>query len=276
MSVNKTQIAVLSGAVVLFVLLLFANTTIPANKEKSGMSDHAGNNNAVSINTLLEQAKKALSADQQQTITKLEKNILNAADKKKAFANMVSQWDTLRQPAIAAYYLEQAAIAMPEESNWYKAGNRYYMAGRFAKEAERPTIYLKAIECFEKTLALNAHNIDAKIDMAACYVEGTPEPMKGIGLLREVEQTDSNNVKLQITFAMFSEKSGQWDRAIARFQKVLKIQPDYIEVYPQLANVYEQKGDKVKAIENLEKYASLVDDAAIKNEIQNYINKLKN
>jgi len=100
--------------------------------------------------------------------------------------------------------------------------------------------------------------------------------MKGIGMLKEVEKTDSNNVNLQLNFAFFSEKSGQWDRAIARFQKVLRIKPDFIEAYLHLADAYQQKGDKLKAIESLEKYVTLVDDVTIKTEIQDYINKLKN
>ena len=74
----------------------------------------------------------------------------------------------------------------------------------------------------------------------------------------------------------FSEKSGQWDKAIARFEKVLKIQPDFIEAYLHLADAYQQKGDQQKAIESLEKYVKLVDDITIKSEVQEYINKLKN
>ena len=77
-------------------------------------------------------------------------------------------------------------------------------------------------------------------------------------------------------FGFFSEKSGQWDKAIARFNKVLKIKPDFIEAYLHLADAYEQKGDKTKAIASLEKYSTLVDDPTVKTEVQNYINKLKN
>jgi tetratricopeptide (TPR) repeat protein len=92
--------------------------------------------------------------------------------------------------------------------------------------------------------------------------------------LKEVEKTDSNNVNLQLNFAFFSERSGQWDKAIARFEKVLKIQPDFIEAYLHLADAYEQKGDKANAIKSLEKYKNLVDDVTIKTEVQDYINKL--
>ena len=270
---NKTQIAVISGAVVLIVLLLFANTRLPKKEGKPVMSDHAGSNNT-GTSTLLENAKKALSTDQKLIFEKQEQALKVSPDKKQSFENNVHVWDSLRQPVIAAYYMEQLAISSPTEKNWNEAGNRYYGAARFVKETDKPTLYEKAIECLEKALELNPENIDAKIKLAACYVEGSSEPMKGIGLLREVEKTDSNNVDLQLNFAFFSVKSGQWDKAIARFKKVLILQPDFIEAYLHLADAYEQKGDTLKTIESLEKYISLIDDVTIKSEVQNYINKL--
>jgi tetratricopeptide (TPR) repeat protein len=274
-TVNKKQVAVISGSLILIVLLLFANTRLPKNAEQPPMSDHAGHE-AASMNTMVEAAKGRLNKDQKAAIDKMEEALKTSPDKKSAFENMISMWDSIRQPVIAAYYTEQAALASPVEKNWMEAGNRYYSATRFVPETERPMLYSKAIECFEKALRLNPDNTDAKINLGACYVEGTSEPMKGIGMLKEVEKTDSNNVNLQLNFAFFSEKSGQWDRAIARFEKVLKIQPDFIEAYLHLADAYEQKGDKANAIESLEKYKSLVDDVTIKTEVQDYINKLKN
>ncbi len=274
-SVNKIQIAVIAGSLILFVLLLFANTSIPKKEDAPGMSGHAGNA-AGSISTVVESAKSALTTDQKAKIEKLEGVLKTSTDKKIAFENIIKHWDTLQHPVVGAFLLEQSAMTSPTESNWSDAANHYFKATRFAKEVDKAIVYGKAIECFQKVLDLNPKNVDAKINLGACYVEGSAEPMKGITLLREVEKTDSNNVNLQLNFAFFSEKSGQWDKAISRFQKVLKIQPDYIEAYVQLADAYEQKGDKAKAIENLEKYASLVEDETIKTEVQKYINKLKN
>ena len=159
---------------------------------------------------------------------KLEAAISNATDKKGAYEAIINFYDNARQPILAAYYMEQAAIASPIDSNWTYAGARYYSAIQFSKPTEHPMLYKKAIECFEKTLSINPKNLDARISLAACYVEGSADPMKGIGMLREIEKTDSNNVNLQLNFAFFSERSGQWDKAIARFEKVLKIKPDFI------------------------------------------------
>ena len=272
-SVNKTQIAVIAGSLILIVLLLFANTKLPKNADTPAESEHASHN-TTNWGEIVQTAKGKLTKDQKLTIDKMEEALKSSPDKKTAFENMIGMWDSLRQPVIAAYYMEQAANTSSNEKNWMEAGNRYYTSTRFAPEAERPALFGKAIECFEKTLQLNPNNVEAKISLGSCYVEGSAEPMKGISLLKEVEKTDSNNVNLQLNFAFFSEKSGQWDKAVARFEKVLKIQPDFIEAYLHLADAYQQKGDRANAIKSLEKYKSVVDDVTIKAEVQEYINKL--
>lgn len=274
MKLNKTQIAVVSGALLLVVLLLLANTKL-LPKEEAVLSEHA-NPNTLAFTKMIQGAVDGLGAEDKKVIQKLDEAIKSSADKKIAFENMINMWDSLRNPSVAAYYMEQASEASPTESNWMETANRYYAATRFVGETERPLLFNKAMDCFNHVLELNPKNLDAKINLASCYVEGSPDPMKGIGMLREIEKTDSNNVNLQLNFAFFSERSGQWDKAIARFEKVLKIQPDFIEAYLHLADAYQQKGDKAKAIESLKKYVTLVDDVTIKTEVQDYINKLTN
>lgn len=274
-SVTKKQIAVLAGSLIIVVLLLVANTKLPDNKEDVKTSEHAGPMTADML-SLVENAIKALSVNQKAAVQKLEAATKTAANKKAAYEQLISTWDSLRQPVVAAYYMEKAALDSPVEKNWTEAGNRYYMAVRFVGEAGRQLLYSKAIACFEKALELNPSVVETRISLASCYVEGSSDPMKGIGMLREIEKVDSNNVNLQLNFAFFSEKSGQWDKAIKRFEKVLRIQPDFIEAYLHLADAYKQKGDTQNAIKSLEKYLTLTDDVTIKAEVQNYINQLKN
>lgn len=273
-SVTKTQLAVISGSLLLIVLLFFANTTLPAKKEVAGDSEHAGPPMA-SLESLVDAAGSKLTADQKKQVAEMKTALDNASDKKTAYENIINLWDSLKQPLAAAYYMEKAADASPNEPNRMESANRYYGATRFVEGPEKQLMYQKAIDGYQKVLDINPNNSEAKINLGACYVEGSSDPMKGIGLLREVEKTDSNNVNLQLNFAFFSERSGQWDKAIKRFEKVLAIQPDFIEAYLHLADAYQQMGEKEKAIENLEKYKNAVDDVSIKTEIQDYINKLK-
>ncbi len=273
---RKTQIGLLITAVVLFVLLFLAPKK-HLSKPEAPVDEHAGHDHETeaTIESFLTTATKALSLKEKTNFD----DLVAAAEKSTidtAYIPVIEFWDRLRRPDFASYYAEKIAERKRTSSAWAKAGDRYFYSVRFVKDAtEIPALYQSAMRCYEKALEKDPANTDAKIQLAACYVEGSPDPMKGIGLLREVEKTDSNNVKLQLSFAFFSVKSGQWDRAIRRFEKVLEIDPLYIEAYLHLADAYEQQGQNAKTIEMLEKYAALTTDATAKQEVLKYIEQLR-
>ena len=271
---RKTQIGLVLAAVVLFVLLFLAPKT-HSGKLETKVDEMAKTTEVVSLETFIAMATKTLKPDEKNKYDALLKSATNSKIDS-AFNTVVQFWDKQKRPDFAAYFVEQTAKRKQTSLAYYKAGERYYYAVRFTKDNnEIPTLYQSAIRCYQEAIIMDAKNIDAKIQLAACFVEDGKDPMKGIGLLREVEKTDSNNVKLQLTFAFFSAKSQQWDKAIKRFENVLRIDPLYIEAYLHLADAYEQQGQKAKTIEMLEKYASLTDDAMAKQEVLKYIEQLK-
>lgn len=271
---RKTQIGLVLAAVVLFVLLFLAPKT-HSGKLETKVDEMAKTTEVVSLETFIAMATKTLKPDEKNKYDALLKSATNSKIDS-AFNTVVQFWDKQKRPDFAAYFVEQTAKRKQTSLAYYKAGERYYYAVRFTKDNnEIPTLYQSAIRCYQEAISMDAKNIDAKIQLAACFVEDGKDPMKGIGLLREVEKTDSNNVKLQLTFAFFSAKSQQWDKAIKRFENVLRIDPLYIEAYLHLADAYEQQGQKAKTIEMLEKYASLTEDAMAKQEVLKYIEQLK-
>ena len=271
---RKTQIGLLITAVVLFVLLFLAPKT-HSGKLETKMDEKLNTAQVASFETFINMATKSLKPEDKTTYDAL----VNTAKNSKvdtAFVPVVQFWDKQKRPDVAAYFVQQIAERNQSSLAFSKAGDRYYYAVRFTNDNnEIPALYQSAIRCYQKAVDKDAKNIDAKIQLAACFVEEGKDPMKGIGLLREVEKVDSNNVKLQLTFAFFSAKSQQWDKAIKRFNKVLEIDPLYIEAYLHLADAYEQQGQKAKTIEMLEKYASVTDDAMAKQEVLKYIEQLK-
>lgn len=270
---SKVQLAVIAGILILVVSLFLANTS-PSQKISSA---EVSVSNEIQIKNYIEQARETLTTEQKIIIQELEVKLDNGRKNEKItlLDSLIKSWSTFKQPVSAAYYAEQLAQLIPTAENWENAGNRYLAATRFIQPDKRNPVFKSAIDCFDKTLALNPKNTAAKMNMAISYVEGSSDPMKGISLLKEIEKTDSNNIQLQINFALFSEKSGQFEKAIQRYEKVLQIDSNYVEAYLHLADVHENNGDKIKAIENLEKYLTLVDDITIKTEVKNYINKLK-
>jgi tetratricopeptide (TPR) repeat protein len=272
MSAKKTKLGLLIGALILFVLLFIAPKIKPVDEENHDGHNHETENSNLSmtanLDVYLNLALKNLKSEQNKT--------LQSFITKKNNDSCVTFWDKLRRPDLASFYLEELAKKNNASKDWFKAGNRYYYAIQFSQDkTEVPVLYQCAMRCFDKGLKLEPNNVDAKIMLASCYVEGTQEPMEGITKLRAIEKIDSNNVKLQLTFAFFSVKSGQLDKAIYRFNKVLQVDSNYIEAYLHLADAYEQQSNTSKAILMLEKYALKTTDPTAKIEINKYIQQLK-
>jgi tetratricopeptide (TPR) repeat protein len=269
MGAKKTQVLLIAGALVLSVLLYIAPKTAPKAIEKSqGEPTKASVDLNGTLDVYVNTAIKNLEPGLKQN---LDKQLF-----KKDFDSAAFIFDRLKRPDLAAYYVERNAEKLNNGDSWMKAGNRYYYSAQFTEDkTEIPLLYQCAMRCFKKATTITPNNKDAQIMLASCYVEGTSDPMKGVSLLREVEKTDSNNVKLQLTFAFLSVKSQQLDKAIRRFNKVLEIDTNYIEAYLHLAQAYEQQNNKDLAIKSLESYAARTGDVTVKLEIKKYIEQLK-
>lgn len=269
MEASKKRLFLIAGASTLFVLLYFAPKVIAKKTDNLGSESNskatvANSNLDVFVNLSI----KALNSSQLTLFKKYDSN--------KNFDSLVAFWDKLKRPDLAAYYSEAKASKASNFDNWIMAGKRYYNATQFTQDkSEIPVLIQCALRCFNNSLQINAKNNEAKILKASCLVEGAGNPMDGIAILKEVEKTDSNNVQLQLTFAFFSVKSGQLDKALERFNKVLRIDNNYIEAYLHLADVYERQNKPDKTIEMLEEYAKRTTDPTSKEEINKYIEQLK-
>lgn len=268
MSAVNTRILLVVSALVLSVLLYFVPRSLPA-QAAGKKTPVAAQVSTQTLEVFLGMAYKSLEPLQKQQAEKWQAQ--------NAFDSLVNFWTSKKRPDFAAHFSEQKARELKTAAQWLEAGNRYYYAVQFIQDQnEIPALYQCAMRCFQNAVSLNPSDSEARIMLASCYVEGSNDQMKGISLLREVEKTDSNNVRLQLAFALFSEQSGQLDKAIARFNKVLRADSTYIEAYLHLADDYKQLGDIPKTIEMLEKYASRTSDATSKLEVAKYINQLKN
>jgi tetratricopeptide (TPR) repeat protein len=270
MSARNTQLVLLGSALVLFVLLFIAPRTTASEEEKGFAAGRPSADPAPTANVevYLNTAVKNLDETQGKKYASLKDS--------QSHDSLAAFWNSQKRPDLAAWFFETSAKKENTVEAWKKAGNRYYYSVQFTEDkSEIPVLYQSAIRCFEKAIQIDPHDTDARIMMASCFVDGSSDPMKGITMLREIEKTDSNNVKLNMSLAFFSVKSGQLDRAITRFNKVLKADSTYIEAYLHLADVYEQKQDTENTILMLQKYAAKTPEATAKAEINRYIEQLK-
>lgn len=276
MSPKQVKLILSVGAVILFVLLFIA-PKVGNSGQKSSMSMGQGKPAPINANANVEMYLNMANGSLSTELRTLADNFIKQSVKDPVFFDSIAKfWDQQKRPDLASHYLEKKALRTNTAKDWFLAGNRYYYSIQFIRdETERPVLYQCAIRSFKNGLKLEPNNNDSKIMLASCFVEGTDSPMEGISLLKEVERNDSNNVKLQVTFAFFSVKSGQMDKAITRFNKVLELDPDYIEAYLHLADIYEQMNNLDKTVEALEKYAARTNDPTAKLEVEKYIKQLK-
>jgi tetratricopeptide (TPR) repeat protein len=193
------------------------------------------------------------------------------------YDSLAAIWDSKKMFALSAYYFEQKANKDNSEKSYINASYRYFDAYKQAIDSTlRTSMINHAITNYSKVLELNPKNLDAKTDLAVIYAEATPNPMKGIMMLRDVVAENPNHENAQLNLGYLSVKSGQYEKALERFDKVLEINPQHIEAYLLKAQVYVQMNDKQKAIDTFEQYKKLSTDSETIKQVNDYIAQLKN
>ncbi|HWY37438.1 MAG TPA: tetratricopeptide repeat protein [Bacteroidia bacterium] len=271
-SVSKLQYIIVAVSILLFVLLFIANKKPEKKADDAQMPGKPEAGKVADIKTFADAQISIMPDSLKKTFGNLEKNAKDTT----GLNALIDFFNKYAMPVPAAYYYQKKSELLNTAKSWCDAGNRYFYAVRFVRDKNQvAALYQNAMSCYRKSLQKDPANTNAKIQLASCYVEGSTEPMTGITMLKELEKTDSSNIQVQMVLGGFAVKSGQMDKAEARYLKVLKLKPDYLEAYLFLADVYEKKGDKNKTIETLEKYLALTPDKEIREEIKKYIEQLK-
>lgn len=195
--------------------------------------------------------------------------------------SLISLYDMMRKPVPSAHHSLLKARETGEADAWTEAGERFLLNAKYMGDMPRKeSWFATARECFEQALKITPDDLDVKVDLGVCLVEGAGAlgiaPMEGIGVLKEVEQLDPDNIKALINLGYFSIRSGQFDKAEERFRRVLKVDPNYAEAHLYLADMYEKQQQKDKALEALASYRDLTDDPARRSEVERYMKELSN
>ena len=271
-------ILIVASVALVFVIYSFGPLLPPdkANPQKASVVASASESDFDFEAYKSEQLKK-LPADELNKFELLQTEVQSAADKAGKLNEVAALLEANSLNILAEFTKKEAAEIANQDSVWEKAGTGLYSV---AYTADNPqlTKYVsaQAIACYEKALELNPDNEDAKINLAVAHLEGQTEPMKGVTLLREITDKDPDNVTANLILGKYGIVSGQFDKAVQRFEKVLAVDSLNADAYLYLAQAYESLGEKEKAIEMLVKCRSLVGDPGFADDINKYIDKLKN
>lgn len=265
--------------------MFFFGRTVP-NKKTTGKPAAAAagqdSHSAFNIDSVLQASKLRLTSSQQEQVTKLEHSVVRGNVKEqqaqvyKQLANFYR--DSAHALVPYAYYItESAKLENSEKSLTFAA--HFLLDGVRSQEDHglKDWLALQAKELFEKALVLNPKNDSSKVGLGSCYLFGhiSETPMAGITMIREVAERDPNNMYAQMMLGVGGMISGQYDRAIERFLKVVQAQPGNPEAVVMLAEAYERKGDKANAIRWYDASKKIIGNEEILKEIDRRITDLK-
>ena len=252
---KKQQISLVSGGFLLLILLFFFGNTIPPKKPAAVAADTPHQEKRLDTEKLLTHAKERLTPQQLEKVTSLENSVKRGDVKNQQLAvyrQLTSFWrDTIKLFEPYAFYIAQTAKLENSEKSLTFAAHLFL--NNLKTETDPPTqnwLASNAKDLFEQALKVNPQNDSSKIGFGACFIFGniSENPMEGIAAVREVVQRNPDNVFGQMILGLGGVKSGQFDRAIERFTIVVDKQPDNLEAILNLAEAYDQKGDKANAI----------------------------
>ena len=200
----KTKQYILIGSVAILMVVLYSLDIkgLVKPKDNQGMQNTAtaGEKPAavVSAESVTTTSKQMINASLAADIEKLESQLKDAkgAEAITLQKEIAKKWDDVNQSAAAAFSYEAIAEAQPSYENWLIAGDRFTDGYQnFRDTTATAGLLSKAINAYNKALALNPKSLDAKTGLGVAYVSGTQNPMQGIQLLLSVVKEDPKNLK---------------------------------------------------------------------------------
>ncbi|MCB9321887.1 MAG: tetratricopeptide repeat protein [Lewinellaceae bacterium] len=205
---------------------------------------------STNINALFDEAMPKLDESSRIFLQNLERSLqpedsLNA----EVYKQLSSAWFNHQNYAIAGYYAQKVADIEATAEAWGIAGSTYSYGLRNEDPKIRDFCASRALDAFEQAISLDPTEVAYRVNQALVYTEVPPQdnPMKGILALRELEQQFPDNTTILSALGKLAVKTGQYDRAKQRFERVVELNPETPGIYCLLADVYKNLGEDSNA-----------------------------
>lgn len=285
----RSKQTIVIGAIVLLVAFLFTrdikglvkpteeNGKMPSSGPVAGAAS-SSTTSVLNLETSSTAAKNVINKNLATDITVLEKSYkgANGAEKIELAKQLAQKWDDVEQITPSALYLEVVAEGEPSSKSWLAAGNQFIKAFESTQDSiAQPALLQKANASYKNALEKDSTNIEAKTGLGVTIVNGLGAPMQGIAMLLEVVAKEPKNVKANMNLGLFSIKSGQFDKAIPRFNTVIATAPTP-EAYFYLGTALENLGRNKEAVNAYLSSKKLAANPTLSSFIDKKVAELKN
>lgn len=279
---SRTKIIISVGAILLVIGIFLLPKVVVDNKGSSAVQEDEGveQTGATSANPPLNEIHNApISSEDEQLLASLRENYKNNEDNKKSaiFADSLAVvFKRNNKLDSAAKYFAVAAEYAPSKEALVRAGDAYYEAFTYAVAPDKSQeLGKKARDYYERVMEDDGQEmLDVKARVAMTYIASS-EPMRGIGLLREILEKDPRHEGAIFNLGMLSIQSNQYEKAIERFEQLVSLYPENLQAQYYLGLSYFEAGRKTMAKKQFEKVKSLDNDPEVQAAADSYLEEIQ-
>lgn len=231
---------------VVSVLLLLTYWGCPVRPPEMEEGFSRGPLKATGLESLIRAARAELAPAEIATLASLETQLKDEEDpeaKTEIQKELAGEWYRAGQPAISGIYAKEIAEAVNTEDAWAITATTFSICLKKEglDEKTRQFCASEAEQAYQAAISLDPEDPDNRINLAVSYTDYPPKdnPMKGILLLRELEQQYPENARVYTTLAQLAIRTNQWEKAAERLEKAIELSPDNPDAVCNLARVYE-------------------------------------
>ncbi len=279
---QASQYSAVIAAAALLVGLYFGANTIPPKAKQDGKKPITAASNAklhqevhaASFDSIITAARQRLPEHARIEVQSVETKLENIGDSMRMIPwmdSLAALWRSHRQPEIAAfYYLKTGELENSVKKLTFAAQSFLEFARKATDASMQQWEAENAIAGFNRAMQLDTQNDTIKINLAETLI-GTGETMEGVLMLRDVTTKNPDIVAANLILGQQGIISGQYEKATARFENVIRQEPENVEAMLGMAEVYRNKGDKEKAISFLNQAKKIMNNPEFSKDIDKYI-----
>jgi len=237
-----------------------------ADSDSQHSDDHDNNMESHSV---------TLTAEQEENLNKYRAAFLEASEflnKRQAFEKLRQQFRQVGQFDSLIYYAEHLNQDFPSDETLELVGDAHYEAFAFAMNSDKKLQFAEKARTFYDKITEKSPEVQVKIGVT--YVT-TSSPMQGIRMIREVLNKSPENEFALFSLGNLSMQSGQFEKAIERFEKLISLNPNDLEAQLRLAECYLQTQQPEKALPKLKLVLENTEEPVRKNALQKLVNELE-
>jgi tetratricopeptide (TPR) repeat protein len=225
---TKQHYLVIAGVLALFLVLYLGCDTKPPGQYQIERS-RSLQSETTDVSNLIRDAHDALPANQWSNIQAWQEEVNTATTDsvKVAYLKLIAgSWYENGYPSISGHYAQEIAEITATEEAWSIAGTTFAICIQKSEDQKvKAFCQQRGVQALENAISLNPSEDSYRVNLALLYTDFPPpnEPMKGVLMLRELEDMFPESALVLTSLAQLAIRTGQFDRAIQRLEQALTL-----------------------------------------------------